>query len=229
METLTQVKRCSKCKEEKPVFEFTTNRAMKDGLSRICNQCEKEYRKKTYNSERACRYTRKWVVKNRDRVNDYQNNRRFDAINNATEKVCTKCKVLKPVTEFYKRKPTPKHYTPYRTQCKACDAIDNKRRILVNSDWRKNWNLKKKWGITFDEYKVMLANQGGVCAVCGNPPEDDSMGHKLAVDHDHKYAAETGRIKIRGLLCRHCNIGIGKLGDTIEGLMRAVEYLRRSQ
>ena len=35
------------------------------------------------------------------------------------------------------------------------------------------------------------------------------------VDHDH----ETGRI--RGVLCFQCNVGIGRLGDTLEGVMRA--------
>jgi hypothetical protein len=41
------------------------------------------------------------------------------------------------------------------------------------------------------------------------------------VDHCH----ETG--KIRGLLCHSCNTGIGKLGDNLEGLQKAVSYLER--
>jgi len=41
----------------------------------------------------------------------------------------------------------------------------------------------------------------------------------LILDHDH----DTG--KFRGWLCRNCNQGIGKLGDNIEGLTRAVKYL----
>jgi hypothetical protein len=65
----------------------------------------------------------------------------------------------------------------------------------------------------------MLAKQNGVCAICGKRPEDDRLGHGLAVDHDHVTGVN------RGLLCRDCNIGIGKLGDSISGLMRAVRYL----
>jgi hypothetical protein len=32
---------------------------------------------------------------------------------------------------------------------------------------------------------------------------------------------------IRGLLCSNCNRGIGLLGDSLEGVLRAAEYLRR--
>lgn len=42
------------------------------------------------------------------------------------------------------------------------------------------------------------------------------------MDHDHD--TET----FRGWICEKCNIGIGKLGDTLEGLTKAVEYLKRS-
>ena len=46
------------------------------------------------------------------------------------------------------------------------------------------------------------------------PPE------KLHLDHDHK------DYKFRGWLCRTCNVSIGGLGDTIEGLNVALDYLR---
>ncbi|MCI4340485.1 MAG: endonuclease VII domain-containing protein [Thermoplasmata archaeon] len=44
---------------------------------------------------------------------------------------------------------------------------------------------------------------------------------KLVVDHDHKTE------KVRGLLCAGCNGSLGKLGDDVEGLERAIAYLRR--
>lgn len=44
----------------------------------------------------------------------------------------------------------------------------------------------------------------------------------LHLDHDHK----TGRF--RGWLCFNCNTSIGKLGDTVEGLKRAIAYLERA-
>ena len=42
---------------------------------------------------------------------------------------------------------------------------------------------------------------------------------KLHFDHDHN----TGLY--RGWLCKNCNLGIGQLGDNLEGLMKAVTYL----
>lgn len=57
------------------------------------------------------------------------------------------------------------------------------------------------------------------CELCGGPPN----GHgSLHLDHCH----ETNRF--RGWLCSNCNHGLGKLGDNIEGLQRAIEYLKRS-
>jgi hypothetical protein len=44
-------------------------------------------------------------------------------------------------------------------------------------------------------YDRLLGEQGGVCAICGNPPKT----RRLHIDHDHK----TG--KVRGLLCHRCN------------------------
>lgn len=80
--------------------------------------------------------------------------------------------------------------------------------------------LKTKYGITPAEYDRMLAGQGGVCASCFRPPSPHRM---LAVDHCH----ETGRN--RGLLCGSCNSAIGMLGDNLEGVQRAVDYLMRYQ
>jgi Recombination endonuclease VII len=44
-------------------------------------------------------------------------------------------------------------------------------------------------------YDRLLAEQGGVCAICGATPKT----RRLHIDHDHK----TGRV--RGLLCHRCN------------------------
>lgn len=41
------------------------------------------------------------------------------------------------------------------------------------------------------------------------------------VDHCH----DTGRV--RGMLCHGCNTALGKLGDNVAGLRRALEYLTK--
>jgi len=43
------------------------------------------------------------------------------------------------------------------------------------------------------------------------------------VDHDKK----TG--KVRGVLCNKCNTGIGKLGDSLDGVFAAYQYLLRAK
>lgn len=58
-----------------------------------------------------------------------------------------------------------------------------------------------------------------VCECCGKAP----ARRRLALDHCH----DTRRF--RGWLCGNCNVGIGMLGDTLEGVLHAVKYLRRAE
>lgn len=54
-----------------------------------------------------------------------------------------------------------------------------------------------------------------ICECCGKVK-------KLALDHGHT------DYEFRGWLCSKCNVGMGNLGDTIEGLQRAIDYLKKS-
>ena len=78
-------------------------------------------------------------------------------------------------------------------------------------------NLRRRFGMTDQDYKKMLDSQDGACAICGTK-EPGTTG-AFAIDHDHK----TG--KVRGLLCRSCNVGIGNLRDQPELLLAAARYL----
>lgn len=79
---------------------------------------------------------------------------------------------------------------------------------------QKNLRRKHRYGITADQFNEMLDRQGGLCALCREKPPVD-------VDHCHDTK------KVRGLLCRSCNVGLGQLGDTVDGLVRAIAYLER--
>ena len=57
--------------------------------------------------------------------------------------------------------------------------------------------LKRRYGITPEQYDKMLERQGGGCAVCGKAPKPGAR--RLAVDHDHSTKV------VRGLLCFTCN------------------------
>lgn len=78
----------------------------------------------------------------------------------------------------------------------------------------RKWHLKKKYGLTPEQYDEMLEAQGGGCAICGTPPGDIA----LHVDHCH----ETGRV--RGLLCFPCNAGLGQFKHDPELLLAAASY-----
>ena len=83
--------------------------------------------------------------------------------------------------------------------------------------------LKCTFGLTMEQYIQMAMAQNNVCAICGQPASRDGKDCCLDVDHDHA----TG--KIRGLLCKNCNIGLGNLGDSSERLRKAADYLDRQK
>jgi hypothetical protein len=77
-------------------------------------------------------------------------------------------------------------------------------------------HLKRKYGLTPDDYDAMLAAQRGGCAICGAPAPE---GQSLHVDHCHDSGA------VRGLLCFRCNAGLGQFDHDSERLARAASYL----
>lgn len=86
----------------------------------------------------------------------------------------------------------------------------------------------RRLGTTVDEIERIRAEQGNACAICRESfptGEERNKPNTNAehVDHDHRSG------KIRGLLCGPCNTAIGVLGDTADGLRRALAYLEKGQ
>lgn len=79
---------------------------------------------------------------------------------------------------------------------------------------RRRYKLKRKFGITIDEYNEMVEAQNGRCAICGCAVE------VLVIDHDHR----TGTV--RALLCNGCNVGIGYFKENVDIMLAAISYLR---
>lgn len=67
----------------------------------------------------------------------------------------------------------------------------------------------------------MVVTQKGKCAICSTLHNPAEKKGRLYVDHDHKTGA------IRGLLCGHCNSGLGYFEDDIDLLINAMEYLEK--
>ena len=57
----------------------------------------------------------------------------------------------------------------------------------------------------------------GTCDICGSP--GGGRWGELAIDHCHTTN------NFRGMLCNHCNLGIGNFKDSPELLLKAIEYL----
>lgn len=85
--------------------------------------------------------------------------------------------------------------------------------------------LKRNYGITHEDYEQRLADQGGGCAICGDPPPDNRC---YPVDHDHNCCPkeQTCGKCLRGILCVKCNVGLGNYRDRPDLLIKAAEYLR---
>lgn len=99
------------------------------------------------------------------------------------------------------------------------DKINAQARKRYTTDGRWEKQLKDHFGITSEYYWSLHVAQSGLCKICGKP---QCVGTKLDVDHDHK----TG--KVRALLCRHCNAGIGLLKDDITLVSKALTYLKEN-
>jgi RNA polymerase-binding transcription factor DksA len=79
-------------------------------------------------------------------------------------------------------------------------------------------HLKRKYGMTLADYDRLFEQQGGVCAICGEPRPEERTLH---VDHDHVTGV------IRGLLCFRCNNALGDFREQYELFQAAADYLDR--
>ena len=97
-------------------------------------------------------------------------------------------------------------------RCKQRDKERWADKDYVKQQSTYKWSkLLSSYGLNQEKYDALIANG---CQLCG---KTDALAYHL--DHCHT----TGLF--RGLLCSKCNNGLGMLGDTIEGLLKAIEYL----
>lgn len=139
---------------------------------------------------------------------------------------CPRCELVKPITDFS----TIKVKGGIASHCKSCcnelgeersirDDVKQQRHDYYESRKRKARDraLRKKFGITIDDYESLLALQNNVCAICGKIDKSKS----LAVDHDHN----TGQV--RSLLCSRCNPAVGFLLEDFDLIEKVLEYVKK--
>jgi hypothetical protein len=163
------------------------------------------------------------------------------------EKTCTRCGETKAVNEFYgaagtrdglrgeckacnsaaKRQWYAENKDAVKAKVKRWQqenaerhnaAVRRRREDPAVKRRERDRHLRRKFGITVDHYDVMLALQGGVCAICRREPHPNISLH---VDHDHVTGA------IRSLTCFRCNQALGSFGEDAELLRAAAAYLDR--
>jgi hypothetical protein len=122
-------------------------------------------------------------------------------------KICKKCNEPKGLFDFYAHRTTKDRLSTF---CKSCDIAKTK----MWQERNPNYQRSRNYGLSQEGYDAMLSKQANRCAICENEMKTPN------VDHDHKTKA------VRGLLCWHCNVGLGHFFDNRQLLERAMGYLQ---
>jgi len=140
--------------------------------------------------------------------------------------LCNECYTIYKNSKNFRPEPkiaavnTCGHPDKPHVQHGMCGACVTKARRDANREkdrlQRRDYWLRKKYGISIKEFDELFMSQGFVCALCEKSIPDKRHRH---VDHCHS----TGRV--RGILCFNCNKSLGMLGDTPRSLEKALAYL----
>ncbi len=133
-------------------------------------------------------------------------------------KTCTKCLNTLPLTEFHRNAATLDGLTYH---CKECNIKRVREWSEKYPEKRKQYNLDK-YSLSLQDLDQMKKDQGYSCAICGIKEEDTSR-KTLFIDHCHDSES------VRGLLCHHCNSGLGYFRDNVLSLRKAIDYLTSSR
>ena len=141
-------------------------------------------------------------------------------------KDCRECGETKSLEEFYSK----------QLSCKDCCRSAQRKRYRNRPEWLSREYEWKKRGILgkegrylkHPEFLELLDNQAGQCAVCRL---EQPSAFDFVPDHQHLYPVtrRNGTVvfegPVRGVLCKSCNLGLGKMYHSPDLLRRAAEYL----
>lgn len=191
-----ETKACSKCLLIKPISEFTPQSSGRRGLQSKCRACYKKYDRKY-----RCKST------------EYLKLRDLEPLD---KKVCKNCLKMLPIAAFHANFQGHKGVKPV---CKECSRLKYTPLTISQKRRARSICLKKKYGITIEDYDRMLESQNGRCTICGTKtPGGSGCFH---IDHDH----ETNQV--RALLCSKCNQALGLFQDDPTICLKAAEYLEK--
>lgn len=236
------VRVCIACKEEKPETAFRKWRAE----CRDCVNARTREWCRTHPEEVKARRVRQYGAwRERNPKLPPRSPRE-----NAEGRLCSRCGERKPRDEFADHACSNDGKSP---RCRPCATehirewrsrnLEHARDLARGSqrrraqqpltkdkmrEYNKRAQLKKKYGMTPEQFEEMLREQNGRCSICSVEVKANiayapgvSRATMACVDHCHT----TGRI--RSILCNKCNRGIGMFGDDTGLLEKAIAYLNR--
>lgn len=129
--------------------------------------------------------------------------------------MCSTCRTEKPLIEDYFYKNNTKR--GFQRQCKPCHSNYMKNWSLENRERLRYQRVLSTYNLTREEYDDLLLGQGDCCAICQQELIDPCVDHDPLTD------------KVRGILCRQCNVGLGNFKDNIGNLEGAIHYLKSQE
>jgi len=136
------MKTCNTCNIEKELSEFFNEKKYKDGLSRKCKYCRKQYLKQynLKNKDAIAEKQRQYQLKNRDRIN----------INRRIYKLKNREQINKQQTERKKTNPL------FKLSCNIRNLIYQS---IKNQGCKKNTKTANILGCDFETFKAHLEKQ----------------------------------------------------------------------
>lgn len=211
------MKTCTKCGYEKDLDEFNNELKRKDGKYPWCKACLSEHRKERYEKtprkvwihQKVCSKCKQW--KPREEFRKYKgNNLHYRCVScedidadleskGLTE--CSSCGEVKSLEDFY--------LSRLRKTSKQCRSCQKSYYAARDKEYIRDYNLRKKFGISINDYKELLAIQDHMCPICLVPFEEGNYSYPV----DHAHAGPNAGV-IRAILHDRCNRFV--MGDNID-------------
>ncbi len=117
----------------------------------------------------------------------------------------------------------------FHEKCQWCrECRESYRKERYDPEAKRRANFRYNYGMDSRVYDQLFQFQGGVCAICGRPPEYRKIGRartpnkSLTLDHCHRTKL------LRGLLCYECNLAIGWMRDNVENIDKMRAYIENN-
>lgn len=115
----------------------------------------------------------------------------------------------------------------YRAENPAKVKAIQARGYAKNSERATDYRRKHHYGLSSFDFNRLQDTQGFTCKICGGVDLDPKAqetkypGRAKTINVDHHHVTW----KVRGLLCRSCNHGLGNFRDSIATMQAGIQYL----